>query len=124
MSKQIDCIEIEGVKYMPVEQANMAKRNGMDFVCVRTYSAGVHCGYLESRNGKEVILRDSIRIWYWDGAFTLSEFAKSGVKKPDTCKFGVPLDKIILTEAIEIIPCTEEARKSIQSVEPKTADEN
>lgn len=43
----------------------------LDYVIIRTYSAGVHAGYLESRNGKEVTLKNSRRLWYWDGAASL-----------------------------------------------------
>ena len=84
-----------------------------DYVIVRTYSAGVHAGYLKSRNGKEVVLTDSRRIWYWDGAASLSQLALEGVTKPENCKFAVVLPEIILTEAIEIIPCTEKAKLCI-----------
>lgn len=86
-------------------------------VIIRTYSAGVHYGTLSAKNGKEVILKDAIRIWYWDGAFTLSKLAMDGTSKPNECKFSVPVDKIYL-EMIEIIPCTEKAQKSIESVKP------
>lgn len=34
------------------------------FVIVRTYSAGVFAGDLVSQKGKEVALKNSIRIWY------------------------------------------------------------
>lgn len=86
-------------------------------VVVRTYSAGVHFGILKSREGKECVLENAIRIWYWDGACSLSQLAMEGTKKPDNCKFAVPVSEILLTEAIEIIPATEKAVESIRSVE-------
>lgn len=85
-------------------------------VIVRTYSAGVHAGILKSRDGKEVVLTDSRRIWYWYGAASLSQLAVDGTNKPKSCKFPGPVDEILLTEAIEIIPTTEKARESIASV--------
>lgn len=85
-------------------------------VIVRTYSAGVHYGTLKDEPAKQLTLHDSIRIHYWDGAASLSQMAKEGVKKPENCRFAVKLDKIILTEAIEIIPCTPEASANIESV--------
>ena len=91
------------------------------YVVVRTYSAGVHTGTLLARDGREVILRDARRIWYWDGAASISQLAKHGVAKPDNCKFSVPVKEILLTEAIEIIPCTEQAELSIKSVKDWTA---
>jgi len=87
-----------------------------DYVIVRTYSAGVFAGNLESKDGKEVVLRNARRLWYWKGASSLSQLAMEGVKYPDECKFPCEVDKIILTEAIEIINCTEKAIKSIAGV--------
>jgi hypothetical protein len=86
------------------------------YVIVRTYSAGVHAGTLVSRKGKEVVLKNSRRLWYWDGAASLSELAMRGVTKPGNCKFPAVLPSIILTEAIEIIPCTVLAKKIIAEV--------
>ena len=92
------------------------KVDGLPYVCVRTYSAGVHCGYLKERDGKEVELVNARRIWKWSGAFTLSELAVNGVEKPDECKFSCIVPRIYLTEAIEIIPMTDKAKKSIKEV--------
>ena len=86
------------------------------YVIVRTYSAGVFAGVLQSRDGKEVILHQARRLWYWDGAASLSQMAMEGVKAPQNCKFPVAVDRIVLTEAIEIIDATEVARKSIERV--------
>lgn len=72
-------------------------------VLIRTYSAGVHFGTLVSRKGKEAHLKDARRLWRWEGALSLSEVAMKGVKVNDS-KISVPVDEIILTEAIEIIP--------------------
>ena len=88
------------------------------FVIVRTYSAGVHVGYLKERNGREVVLTKSRRVWSWEGAATLSEMALRGVKYPSKCKFPDAVPEIMLLEAIEIIPCTEEARISLEGVAP------
>lgn len=35
------------------------------YVIVRCRDAGVHTGYLESYNGREAVLTDSRRLWYW-----------------------------------------------------------
>ena len=83
---------------------------------VRTYSAGVFAGYIVSRNGQEVVLRDARRLWYWDGAATLSQLAMEGTKAPSNCKFPCAVHEMTLLEAIEIIPCTSEAEASIRAV--------
>ena len=77
-------------------------------VIVRTYSAGVHFGYLRSREGKEVVLVNSRRIWRWGGAWTLSEIATTGLDVSKS-KVAASVSSITLTEAIEIIDCTPEA---------------
>ncbi len=86
------------------------------YCIVRTYSAGVFAGYLESRDGKEVILNQARRIWYWEGAASLSQLAMEGTKKPDKCKFPCAVNQVLLTEVIEIIPCTDIAINSIKKV--------
>jgi hypothetical protein len=88
----------------------------MDFigkqVLVRTYSAGVHFGYLKSFDGKEIVLTDARRIWSWEGAFTLSAVAQYGVKSG---KISTTVPIILLTEAIEVIPLSETAIDNLNS---------
>jgi hypothetical protein len=86
------------------------------YVVVRTYSAGVHTGELVSQKGKEVVLKNARRIWYWKGATSLSQLAMEGIRNPSECKFAQPVDCITLTEAIEIITCKPEAVKCIKAV--------
>lgn len=86
------------------------------YVLVRTYSAGVFAGTLESRDGQEVTLVNARRIWYWAGAASLSQLALEGTSKPQECKFPVEVPRVLLTQAIEIIPVSEQARASIAAV--------
>jgi hypothetical protein len=86
------------------------------YVIVRTYSAGVFAGELESREGKEVVLINARRIWYWSGAASLSQLAMEGTKDPENCKFPCEVDKVLLLEAIEILDVTEKAKASIKAV--------
>ena len=81
------------------------------FVIVRTYSAGVHCGTLANRDGKEVTLTDARRIWSWTGANTLHEISLNGVGKGSRISESVPT--MLLTEAIEVIPASEAARANL-----------
>lgn len=83
---------------------------------IRTYSAGVFFGEIVSRDGKEAVLKDAVRIWYWDGAASLSQMAMEGVKKPDKCKFSVPVDRTTVTEVIEILDCTDAAIANLEAV--------
>ena len=86
------------------------------YCMVRTYSAGVFAGTIVSRKGKEVLLKNARRIWYWTGAASLSQLAMSGTSQPEKCKFPEPVKEVLLTEVIEIIPITAMAKKSIEGV--------
>lgn len=118
MDTEVKEITINGMSYVPKgSSSKMAESlDGMPFVIVRTYSAGVFAGYIESRNGQEVIMKNARRLWYWAGAASLSQLAMEGTKKPKECKFPVAMDRVILTQAIEIIEVSEEAQKSINKV--------
>jgi hypothetical protein len=86
------------------------------YCMVRTYSAGVFAGILIERDGKEVLLKDARRIWYWSGAASLSQLATEGTTEPGNCKFPLAVAEVFLTEAIEIIPITDTAADSIARV--------
>lgn len=85
-------------------------------VIIRADRAGVFYGTLAEKEQTEVELKDCRRLWYWDGAASISEIALSGVTKPSSCKFSVTVPSIVITGVIEIIPCTESAIKSIEGV--------
>lgn len=85
-------------------------------VIVRADRAGVFYGVIKERNGSEVVMNNVRRIWYWDGAASLSQLAVDGTSKPDNCKFTVTVEEMTILEVIEIIPCTEKAIKSIEGV--------
>jgi len=82
-------------------------------VIVRTYSAGVHYGILQSREGKEVTLTNARRIWSWQGRNTLHEIALNGIGKGSRVSEQVP--SILLTEAIEISECSETADANLRT---------
>jgi len=86
------------------------------YVMCRTYSAGVFAGTLDKRDGKEVLLTNARRIWYWEGAASLSQLAQSGTTKPNNCKFPESVSEVLLTEVIEIIPITSVAKETIDKV--------
>ena len=89
--------------------------NGMigKTVIVRCRDAGVHAGTLESHNGRECVLSQARRLWYWkpaNGAAFLSGVAAEGLHKDS--KIGAPV-RIHLTENCEIIACSAKAAVSI-----------
>jgi len=86
------------------------------YVIVRGDRSGIFAGILKERNGREVSLTNCRRLWYWDGAASISQLAIDGVSKQRNCKFTKTVDEILLLDAIEIIPCTEKAEKIIREV--------
>jgi hypothetical protein len=86
------------------------------YVIVRTYSAGVFAGFLQSRNGQEVVLTKARRLWYWVGAASLSQLAVDGTSKPNECKFPVAVPRVELLQAIEILDVTKKAQSIIEAV--------
>lgn len=86
------------------------------YYIVRGDRSGVFAGNIKERNGREVTMSDVRRLWYWEGACSISQLSLDGTTKPRECKFTVALDEITLLDAIEIIPCTDKAEKSIRSV--------
>lgn len=84
------------------------------YVIVRCSDAGVHAGVLESYEGRECVLTESRRLWYWKpakGAF-LSSVAEHGLDLAS--KLGEPQSRIHLTENCEIALCSETAERSIR----------
>lgn len=119
MKQEINEIEVNGVPYVRKDLAGSSRavnHDGLECVIIRTQSAGVHFGFLKSRQGKEVELVNTRRVYYWDGAASLSQMALEGVSEPKNCKFSVVLESITLTEAIEIIPVSTKAQANLFAV--------
>lgn len=85
---------------------------------IRCNRAGVFFGTITEfdHETREAVIKDSRRLWYWDGAASLSQLATEGVSKPQNCKFTVTVDEMVVMEVIEIIPCSDKAIKSIDGV--------
>lgn len=83
---------------------------------IRGDRSGVFFGEIVERNGQETKIKNCRRLWYWEGAASLSELAVSGTKRPESCKFTVTVSSVTITDAIEILDVTEDAAKSIDEV--------
>ena len=85
----------------------------IDKVCIfRTYSAGVFFGKLKTKIGKECIVDNCRRLWYWK--------TKDGISLSEVSKTGLHSDSKVCAEtnnhwleAIEIIPCSQNAISNI-----------
>lgn len=112
-------VVINGTTYVPKK----TEIDGMECVCIRSYAAGVHVGYLKSKtptpSGVIVELVNSRRIWKWEGAASLSQLAIDGVSGDSRIAKELPLIEIV--GVIEIIPLSEKARTNIYSQKEWTA---
>lgn len=103
-------IVVDGVTYIKKECES-------NYKIVRGDRSGVFFGKFISRIGREVILEDVRRIWYWEGASSLSQLAEYGTSAPGNCKFPCKVNRIEVLDVIEILDVTDKAKKSIDGVE-------
>lgn len=105
---------IDDVKYVRADK--LTPDLDGEYVLIRCDRSGVFAGIIVKEDGNTAIVKNARRLWYWSGAASLSQMALEGTKKPNDCKFPAIVPEIRLKDVIEIIPCTKEARKSIESV--------
>lgn len=91
-------------------------------VIIRTYSAGVWFGTLSQKSGNEVVLTNARRLWRWwaKESISLSAVANYGIIE-EKSKIAPAVEGVWL-EAIEIIPTTEIATKSISGAKDAKAE--
>lgn len=92
------------------------EQKNQNFYIVRGNSSGVFFGNIKERKGQEVVMTNVRRLWYWDGAASISQLAQEGTVKPSNCKFTVTVDEITILDAIEIDKCTDKAVANIKAV--------
>lgn len=86
------------------------------YCIIRSDRAGIFAGTVAECERQDVILKNVRRIWYWDGAATISQIAVDGTVAPENCKFTMPVETLALFDVIEIIPATDKARNVIEGV--------
>jgi hypothetical protein len=121
---QVKTIRIDDVEYVRADSittdAPAETLDGKPFVIIRSYGAGVFAGYLRNKEdtlgGRVVVLDRCIRLHQWNGC-SLSQVALEGpVGTQVDNRFSMAVDGHEIAQAIEVIPCTEKARSSIQGV--------
>lgn len=83
---------------------------------VRTNRAGVFFGKIEKREGSTVVMSSARRLWYWEGAASLSELAQYGTANVSGCKFPCAVDEVELFDVLEILSVTETAAATLDKV--------
>lgn len=120
MEQNINELTINGVTYVQKgsQQSIVSNKEGLKYVIVRSYGAGVFAGYLKQKDTKgdktDVVILESKRIYYWSGAASLSQLAVDGTSQPKNCKIPVAIPEHEVMNVIEIIPVSEKAKKSIE----------
>lgn len=122
MNTETNEIEVNGIKYYRSNNNQQAeKAYGFPYCVIRSYGAGVFCGYVKEQkadvNGVNVTIINSRRIWYWDGACSLSQLAVEGSKDIDNCKIAMVVPIQFVANVIEIIPMSEKAKNNIEGAE-------
>ena len=118
---KVEEMVIDGITYVPKESvAKMSESvDGMEYCVVRTYSAGVHIGYVKEfgdKHPQHAKLINSRRLHYWANACSLSQVAIDGVDA-DGSRVAIELPKIELTDVVEVIQCSEKAANFFKTVE-------
>ena len=114
--------ELLGAKNTAAESGLNSFAIGQE-VIIRTYSAGVWFGRLKEKSGKEVIITEARRMcrWWAKESISLSGVAIYGIKQKKS-RIAGPVESVWL-EAIEIIPVSGKAAKSIRKAEETKQDE-
>lgn len=86
------------------------------YYIVRAREAGVFFGEIKKRSSEEITMKNVRKLWYWEGACAVEQIAVAGVAKPENCKFTVVVDEMIIANPIQIIPCSEKSKNSIDGV--------
>ena len=83
---------------------------------VRGDRSGVFYGEIKDRNGKEVTMTNCRRIWHWEGANSISQLARLGTSKPESCQITTTVEEVIILDVIEIDKCSHDAIKVLDGV--------
>ena len=88
----------------------------MEKYLFRCDRSGVFYGEKVEIEGQRAKIRNARKIYYWCGANCLEQLATDGTKRPNDCKFTVTVSEIEVYDLIQLLPCTDEAIKSIDGV--------
>ena len=117
MSKP-ETIKIDDVEYVRADANPLAPElDNMKYCVVRTYSAGVHIGYVAEfgeKHPQHARLLKSRRLHQWSNACSLSQVAMDGVSTDS--RIAMELPEIELTDVIEVIPCSVKAADFFKGV--------
>jgi len=115
---KLETMIIDDIKYVREDSISQKKvdTDGLPYSIVRCDRSGVYAGFVSKDDGKVVEIKRARKLWYWDGAASLSQLSVDGVSKPESCKFPCEVDFVSVRDCIEIIPATNKCYESIKGV--------
>lgn len=87
---------------------------------VRCDRSGVFFGTIAEMEGQRARIANVRNIWWWEGAASVMQLASEGTKTPNECKFTVTVSEIVVTDVIQVIPCTDESIANLEAVKSWT----
>jgi hypothetical protein len=110
----LDTLELGGVKFIreDIRPKNAPQLNKMPFVLIRGYGSGLNYGYLKAKNGCEVTLVNSRRIWNWNKATETNQIACTGVDASSS-KVTMVIPEKTITDCIEVLYITEQGAENL-----------
>ena len=86
-------------------------------IIARIDRAGVFHGTLDYIDGEIIRLKDARRIYYWNGALSVTDIAAKGITGG---KVTIPVTTVefMSDKVVELNECSEEASKSIEAIKP------
>ena len=86
-------------------------------VIARIERAGVFMGVLDHIDGDIVRLKDMRRIYYWEGAISVTDMAVNGITS-GRVTVAVGVAEFNRSALVELNECTEKAIKKIKAITP------
>ena len=86
-------------------------------IIARIDRAGVFHGTLDHIDNEIIRLKDARRIYYWEGAISVTDMAAKGLKSG---KITIPVSTVefMSDKIIELNECSDDATKSIEAIKP------
>ena len=87
-------------------------------IIARINRAGVFHGTLAAKDAETTTMTDVRRIYYWQGPISVTDMSVTGVKAGSEVTLPAKRVEFETAKVIELIECSAEASKSIESIEP------
>ena len=86
-------------------------------IIARIERAGVFHGTLDCIDKEVIRLKDARRIYYWNGALSVTDMAAKGITGG---KVTIPVTTVefLSNKIVELNECSDDATKSIESIKP------